>query len=159
MGVPEEEPEGEFAALAAVPSLSVSPRFVLPCPRDEGKRLLAALPPPAAAEPRRRIARRSRATVGRRPRPDRACRRPLVDGRQRRRLPVAGRASRASRRAGAEAARRAAAADHGAGDHPGRCRRPSRAARPAGRSWPSSSTISARRPALSRRAIRAAACR
>ena len=48
MGVPEDEPEGEFAALAAVPSLSASPRFVLPLVRDEGKRLLAALPPPVA---------------------------------------------------------------------------------------------------------------
>ena len=46
MGVPEDEPEGEFAALAAVPSLSASPRFVLPLVRDDGKRLLAALPPP-----------------------------------------------------------------------------------------------------------------
>ena len=46
MGVPEEEPESELAALAAVPSLSVSPRFVLSPLRDEGKRLLAALPLP-----------------------------------------------------------------------------------------------------------------
>ena len=51
IGVPEDEPEGEFAALAAVPSLSASPRFVLPVLRDEGKRLLAALPPEIAIAP------------------------------------------------------------------------------------------------------------
>ena len=49
MGVPQDEPAGEYAALAAVPSLSASPRFVLPVVRDEGKRLLAALPPPVPA--------------------------------------------------------------------------------------------------------------
>jgi uncharacterized protein len=49
LGLPEEEPEQ--AALAAVPSLSASPRFVLPLIRDGGKRLLAALPPPVPPPP------------------------------------------------------------------------------------------------------------
>ncbi len=73
MGVPEDEPEGEFAALAAVPSLSVSPRFVLPVQRDESKRLLAALPPPSARFPR------SRSQHFRpRPRPNQRCRLPWL---------------------------------------------------------------------------------
>ena len=38
LGVPDEEPAGELAALTAVPSLSASPRFVLPLVREDGKR-------------------------------------------------------------------------------------------------------------------------
>jgi hypothetical protein len=51
MGVPQDEPAGEYAALAAVPSLSASPRFVLPVVRDAGKRRLAALPPAPSSPP------------------------------------------------------------------------------------------------------------
>lgn len=47
MGVPEDGPDIAFEALGAVPSLSVSPRFVLPMLRDGSKRTLAPLPPPA----------------------------------------------------------------------------------------------------------------
>jgi polysaccharide deacetylase 2 family uncharacterized protein YibQ len=47
MGVPEDGPDIAFESLAAVPSLSVSPRFVLPMLRDGSKRTLAPLPPPA----------------------------------------------------------------------------------------------------------------
>lgn len=49
MGVPEDGPDIAFEALAAVPNLSVSPRFVLPLVRDAGKRRLAPLPPPEPA--------------------------------------------------------------------------------------------------------------
>ena len=48
LGMPEEEPE--LTALAAVPSLSVSPRFVLPLLREDTKRRLLA-PPLELAEP------------------------------------------------------------------------------------------------------------
>ena len=49
LGIPDEEPTADLAALTQVPSLSASPRFVLPLVRGDHKRLLAALPP--AAEP------------------------------------------------------------------------------------------------------------
>ena len=49
MGVPEDGPDIAFEALAAVPSLSVSPRFVLPLVRDTAKRRLEPLPPPEPA--------------------------------------------------------------------------------------------------------------
>ncbi len=59
MGVPEEGPDIAFESVAAVPSLSVSPRFVLPLVRAESKRTLAPLPPPepvvAAVVPEERV--------------------------------------------------------------------------------------------------------
>jgi len=45
LGVPDEEPTADLAALTQVPSLSASPRFVLPLIRSDHKRALAALPP------------------------------------------------------------------------------------------------------------------
>ncbi|MFL5336541.1 MAG: divergent polysaccharide deacetylase family protein [Geminicoccaceae bacterium] len=53
MGLPDEEPTADLAALTQVPSLSASPRFVLPLVRDEHKRVLAALqplPPPVPSQ-------------------------------------------------------------------------------------------------------------
>lgn len=45
MGVPDEDLKRTTAAWADVPSLSVSPRFVLPLVRDDSKRHLVAPPP------------------------------------------------------------------------------------------------------------------
>mgnify|MGYP000446876029 CR=1 FL=1 len=49
--IPDEEPTTDLAALTKVPSLSASPRFVLPLVRGDHKRLLAGLPPPAEPVP------------------------------------------------------------------------------------------------------------
>ncbi|MGD9509912.1 MAG: divergent polysaccharide deacetylase family protein [Geminicoccaceae bacterium] len=47
MGVPEDGPDIAFESMGTVPSLSVSPRFVLPMLRDGSKRTVAPSPPPA----------------------------------------------------------------------------------------------------------------
>lgn len=49
MGVPDDKATPTRLAGADIPSLSVSPRFVLPVLRNDSKRLLAAAPPPPAA--------------------------------------------------------------------------------------------------------------
>ena len=51
LGIPDEEPTADLVALTQVPSLSASPRFVLPLVRGDHKRLLAALPPVAPGAP------------------------------------------------------------------------------------------------------------
>ncbi|MFZ1431221.1 MAG: hypothetical protein WAS21_31235, partial [Geminicoccaceae bacterium] len=45
MGVPDDESQRAASAWAEIPSLSVSPRFVLPLVRDDTKRRLVAPPP------------------------------------------------------------------------------------------------------------------
>lgn len=49
MGVPDDESRRVATAWADIPSLSVSPRFVLPLVRDESKRRLVAPPPKVVA--------------------------------------------------------------------------------------------------------------